>query len=61
MVEFGEKIKHLREEKGMTQQTMADKLFVTRQLMNYCLVRNYESTSIQRPFWRKRRRISLRQ
>lgn len=31
MIEFDEKIKQLREEKGMTQQTMADKLFVTRQ------------------------------
>lgn len=34
MIEFGEKIKHLREEKGMTQQTMADKLFVTRQAVS---------------------------
>ncbi len=29
-MEFGEKIKKLREEKGMTQQTMAEKLYVTR-------------------------------
>lgn len=34
MIEFGEKIKQLREEKGMTQQTMADKLFVTRQAVS---------------------------
>lgn len=34
MIEFGEKIKKLREEKGMTQQTMADKLFVTRQAVS---------------------------
>lgn len=30
MVEFGEKVKHLREEKGMTQKTMAESLYVTR-------------------------------
>lgn len=36
MVEFGEKIKRLREEKGMTQQTMADHLFVTRQTVSRC-------------------------
>lgn len=30
MIEFGEKVKKLREEKGMTQQTMADQLYVTR-------------------------------
>lgn len=34
MVEFGEKIKKLREEKGMTQQTMADQLYVTRQAVS---------------------------
>lgn len=34
MIEFGEKIKHLREEKGMTQQTMADHLYVTRQAVS---------------------------
>lgn len=34
MIEFGEKIKHLREEKGMTQQTMADCLYVTRQAVS---------------------------
>ncbi len=34
MVEFGEKIKQLREEKGMTQQTMADRLYVTRQAVS---------------------------
>ena len=34
MVEFGEKVKHLREEKGMTQQTMAEKLYVTRQAVS---------------------------
>lgn len=34
MVEFGEKVKHLREEKGMTQQTMAENLYVTRQAVS---------------------------
>ena len=34
MVEFGEKIKQLRELKGMTQQTMAEKLYVTRQAVS---------------------------
>lgn len=34
MVELGEKIKHLREEKGMTQQTLAEKLYVTRQAVS---------------------------
>ena len=33
-VEFGEKIKQLREEKGMTQQTMSEKLYVTRQAVS---------------------------
>ncbi len=34
MVEFGEKVKYLREEKGMTQQTMAESLYVTRQAVS---------------------------
>lgn len=34
MVEFGEKVKQLREEKGMTQQTMAENLYVTRQAVS---------------------------
>lgn len=34
MVEFGEKIRKLREEKGMTQQSMADMLYVTRQAVS---------------------------
>lgn len=34
MVEFGEKIKRAREEKGMTQQTLAEQLFVTRQAVS---------------------------
>ena len=34
MVEFGEKIKQLREEQGMTQQTMAEQLYVTRQAVS---------------------------
>lgn len=34
MVEFGRKVKQIREEKGMTQQTMAEKLYVTRQAVS---------------------------
>lgn len=34
MVELGEKLKHLREEKGMTQRTMAEHLYVTRQAVS---------------------------
>lgn len=34
MKEFGEKIKQRREEKGMTQQTMAEHLYVTRQAVS---------------------------
>ena len=34
MMEFGEKLKQLREEKGMTQQTIAEKLYVTRQAVS---------------------------
>lgn len=34
MVNFGEKIKQLREEKGMTQQSLAEKLYVTRQAVS---------------------------
>lgn len=34
MVEFGEKLKSLREEKGMTQQTLAEQLYVTRQAVS---------------------------
>lgn len=33
-IEFGEKLKACREEKGMTQQTLADKLYVTRQAVS---------------------------
>ena len=33
-MEFGEKLKQLREEKGMTQQTLAEKLYVTRQAVS---------------------------
>lgn len=31
MIEFGEQLRRAREEKGMTQQTLAEQLFVTRQ------------------------------
>lgn len=34
MVEFGEKVKKIREERGMTQQTLAEKLYVTRQAVS---------------------------
>ncbi len=34
MAEFGEKLKKVREEKGLTQQTLADYLFVTRQAVS---------------------------
>lgn len=34
MVEFGEKLKQLREERGMTQQKIAEKLYVTRQAVS---------------------------
>ena len=34
MIEFGEKLKKAREGKGMTQQTLADHLYVTRQAVS---------------------------
>lgn len=34
MVEFGEKLRQARERKGMTQQTLADQLYVTRQAVS---------------------------
>lgn len=34
MVEFGEQLRKAREEKGMTQQTLAEQLFVTRQAVS---------------------------
>lgn len=34
MVEFGEKLKQIREERGLTQQTLAEKLYVTRQAVS---------------------------
>lgn len=30
MVEFGEQLRRAREEKGMTQQSLAEQLYVTR-------------------------------
>ena len=34
MVEFGKKVKQVREERGMTQQALAEKLYVTRQAVS---------------------------
>lgn len=34
MAEFGENLKRVREEKGITQQTLADQLYVTRQTVS---------------------------
>jgi transcriptional regulator with XRE-family HTH domain len=34
IMEFGEKMKQIREDKGMTQQAVADKLYVTRQAVS---------------------------
>lgn len=34
LVEFGEKVKRAREEKGMTQQTLSEHLYVTRQAVS---------------------------
>mgnify|MGYP003329846777 CR=1 FL=1 len=34
-MEFGERLKHIRETKGITQQTLANQLFVTRQTVSY--------------------------
>lgn len=34
MAEFGENLKRVREEKGITQQTLADYLYVTRQAVS---------------------------
>ena len=35
MVEFGEQLRRAREEKGMTQQTLAEQLYVTRQSVSH--------------------------
>lgn len=34
MAEFGEKVKRAREEKGMTQQSLSEHLYVTRQAVS---------------------------
>ena len=34
MIEFGEQLRRAREDKGMTQQTLAEQLFVTRQAVS---------------------------
>lgn len=34
MVEFGEQLRRAREAKGITQQTLADELYVTRQTVS---------------------------
>jgi transcriptional regulator with XRE-family HTH domain len=36
MVEFGEQLRRAREAKGMTQQTLAEQLYVTRQAVSRC-------------------------
>ena len=35
MIEFGEQLRRAREEKGITQQTLAEKLYVTRQSVSH--------------------------
>lgn len=35
MVEFGEQLKRAREDKGLTQQSLAEKLYVTRQSVSH--------------------------
>ena len=34
MVEFGEQLRRAREKTGLTQQTLAEKLYVTRQTVS---------------------------
>ena len=34
MAEFGEQLRKAREEKGMTQQSLAEKVYVTRQTVS---------------------------
>ena len=55
MVEFGEQLRRAREEKGMTQQSLAEQLYVTRQYQGgnvgivtliYLLLKKY------RRFWK---------
>lgn len=51
MVEFGEKLKRAREEKGMTQQTLSDALYVTRQAVSRweCGVSHFETALLVTP------------
>lgn len=49
MVEFGEKLKRAREEKGMTQQTLSDALYVTRQAVS-----RWECGAVSRPLTAKK-------
>ena len=35
MAEFGEQLRKAREEKGMTQQSLAEKVYVTRQTVGW--------------------------
>ena len=35
MVEFGEQLRRAREKTGLTQQTLAEKLYVTRQTVSH--------------------------
>ena len=46
MVEFGEQLRRAREEKGMTQQSLAEQLYVTRQAVPETYGKNHIPTGI---------------